>query len=331
MQLRKQQELYEANFLGKYACSNTDTNMTKRKRNEESCPYRTEFQRDRDRILHSNSFRRLKRKTQVFLSPTGDHYRTRLTHTLEVSQIARTISRLLMLNEDLTEAIALGHDLGHSPFGHSGEIVLNQICPHGYRHYEQSLRVADYIEKNGQGLNLTKAVRNGILCHTNKVANTKEGCVVRLADRIAYINHDIEDAVRANILKAENLPRKATEILGDTKSKRITTLVAAVVENGAETIGMASEIEKAQNLLHEFMFENVYYNPIAKQEEQKAMNLIAALYNYYIENIRKLPKNYLAIAESYDEHRAVCDYISGMSDGYAIDLYKELFVPKEWK
>ncbi len=331
MQIRSQQELMEKAYLGKYACSCTDAEMTKRQRPEESCPYRTEFQRDRDRILHSNSFRRLKRKTQVFLSPTGDHYRTRLTHTLEVSQIARTISRALMLNEDLTEAIALGHDLGHSPFGHSGEIALNSVCPHGYRHYEQSLRVVDYIEKDGKGLNLTEAVRDGILCHTNRVAATKEGYVVRLADRIAYINHDIEDAVRADILRQEELPKEAVAVLGDTKSKRITTVVASVIENGAENIGMDNEIEKAQNILHEFMFQNVYYNPVAKREETKAQNLLVRLYKHYIENINSLPENYLAIAHLYDEHRAVCDYISGMSDGYATDLYRELFVPKEWK
>lgn len=331
MNIRKQQEIMESDFLSKYACSCSDEKMTKRLRDEDPCPYRTSFQRDRDRILHSNSFRRLKRKTQVFLSPTGDHYRTRLTHTLEVSQIARTISRALMLNEDLTEAIALGHDLGHSPFGHSGESALNDVCPHGYRHYEQSVRVVDYIEKNGAGLNLTEAVRDGILCHTNKTASTREGNVVRLADRIAYINHDIEDAIRADILKPEELPHESTDILGITKSQRITTLVASVIENGAETIGMDSKIEKAQNTLHKFMFDNVYYNPIAKHEEEKAQNLLVKLYKYYINNIDNLPENYLAIADKFDDHRAVCDYISGMSDGYAIDLYRELFVPKEWK
>ncbi len=331
MQIRRQQEMLYDSILGDYACLNTDKAKTKRLRPEEPCPYRTEFQRDRDRILHSNSFRRLKRKTQVFLSPTGDHYRTRLTHTLEVSQIARTISRILMLNEDLTEAIALGHDLGHSPFGHSGESALNSVCPHGYRHYEQSVRVVDYIEKDGQGLNLTEAVRNGILCHTNKTADTKEGCVVRIADRIAYINHDIEDAIRADILRAESLPAEAVSVLGNTKSKRITTLVASVIEHGAEKIGLDPAVEKAQNILHEFMFQNVYYNPVAKREEEKAKNLLIRLYGYYIENIEKLPQSYIAIAEKFDKDRAVCDYISGMSDGYAIDLYRELFVPKEWK
>lgn len=331
MQIRRHQELLEQQILGEYACSSQKEEMIHRQCAEAPCPYRTEFQRDRDRILHSNAFRRLKRKTQVFLSPTGDHYRTRLTHTLEVSQIARTISRGLRLNEDLTEAIALGHDLGHSPFGHSGESVLHEICPHGYRHYEQSVRVADYIEKDGKGLNLTEAVRNGILCHTNRVAATREGNVVRLADRIAYINHDIEDAIRAEILRQEELPKESAEILGTTKSQRITTLVASVIEHGAECIGMDENIEKAQNTLHEFLFQHVYYNPVAKQEEEKAQNLLRRLYQYYIENTEKLPRNYLDIAHRFDEHRAVCDYISGMSDGYAIDLYCELFVPKEWK
>lgn len=331
MNIRQQQEQFESYYLCKYACSCRNPEMTKRLHNEQSCQYRTDFQRDRDRILHSNSFRRLKRKTQVFLSPTGDHYRTRLTHTLEVSQIARTISRALMLNEDLTEAIALGHDLGHSPFGHSGENALNSICPHGYHHYEQSVRVVNYIEKDGKGLNLTEAVRDGILCHTNKIAKTREGNVVRLADKIAYINHDIEDAIRANILKNDELPKESTDILGITKSQRITTMVESIVKNGAKTIGMDSNIENAQNILHNFMFENVYYNPIAKSEEEKAKSLLIKLYKYYIANVNKMPENYIAIADKFDEHRAVCDYISGMSDGYAIDLYKELFVPKEWK
>lgn len=245
-----------------------------RMRKEEPCPYRTAFQRDRDRILHCNAFRRLKRKTQVFLSPSGDHYRTRLTHTLEVAQIARTISRALHLNEDLTEAIALGHDLGHSPFGHSGEAILNRICPHGYRHYEQSLRVVDFIERSGKGLNLTEEVRNGILCHTNRIADTKEGNVVRLADRIAYINHDIEDAIRAGILSEEQLPAACTSVLGTSKTSRITTLVAAVVEHGTETIGMDPMIQQAEDQLHAFLFEAVYHNPVAKQEESKAELLI---------------------------------------------------------
>lgn len=329
MTIREQLEQQELEYLSPDACPNIG--HARRLRPELPCPYRTEFQRDRDRILHCNSFRRLKRKTQVFLSPAGDHYRTRLTHTLEVAQVARTISRALRLNEDLTEAIALGHDLGHSPFGHSGESILNSICPHGYRHYEQSLRVVDLIEKHGQGLNLTAEVRNGILCHTNRVADTKEGNVVRVADRIAYMNHDIEDAIRAGILQKEELPKDVLEVLGDTKTKRITCLVEAVVEHGSETIGMAPEIQAMHDKLHAFLFERVYYNPIAKQEENKAKLLLETLYTYFISHASLMPPEYLAIAEKEDVHRAVCDYISGMSDGYAVDLYQELFIPKSWK
>lgn len=313
------------------ACSVTDSAMIKRERPEEQCPFRTDFQRDRDRILHCNSFRRLKRKTQVFLSPVGDHYRTRLTHTLEVSQISRTIARAMSLNEDLTEAIALGHDLGHSPFGHCGEAVLNEICPHGFRHYLQSVRVADRLEKDGKGLNLTWAVRNGIECHTNMTAATREGCVVRLADTIAYINHDIEDSIRAGVLNADQLPKDCVDILGDSKTKRITTLISSVIEHGTETIDFQPEIRKAHDELRSFMFKSVYTNPAAKLEEGKAELLIRKLYSYFKENSGLLPDLYREIAEESDIDRAVCDYISGMSDEYAVDLYTELFVPKFWK
>lgn len=331
MDVREQTEMTEAGILSKYACTSTDETNTKRLKYEEKCPYRTEFQRDRDRILHCNSFRRLKRKTQVFLSPVGDHYRTRLTHTLEVSQIARTISRGMRMNEDLTEAIALGHDLGHSPFGHCGESVLNEICPHGFKHYLQSVRVVDEIEKNGEGLNLTYAVRNGIECHTNKVADTKEGNIVRLADTIAYINHDIEDSIRAGILKNSDLPTDCVKILGNTKAKRITTLIASVIEHGAYEIDFAPQIRKAHDDLRQFMFDKVYLNPAAKQEEAKAELLLKKLYSYFIEHTDKLPDEYRCIMKKTDADRAVCDYISGMSDGYAVDLYTELFVPKFWK
>ena len=236
----------------------------------------------------------------------------------------------MRLNEDLTEAIALGHDLGHSPFGHSGESILNSICPHGYRHYEQSLRVVDCIEKGGAGLNLTYEVRNGILCHTNKIADTKEGNVVRVADRIAYINHDIEDAIRAGILHTDDIPSDVTDILGNTKTQRITTLVASVVAHGTDEIGMEPEIQKKHDQLHTFMFERVYYNPIAKQEENKAKLLIETLYDYFIAHPNELPEEYLAIAKKEDVHRAVCDYISGMSDSYAVNLYQDLFIPRGW-
>ena len=331
MTVREQYEITELGILSSYACTSVNEKMTQREKYEEKCPYRTDFQRDRDRILHCNSFRRLKRKTQVFLSPVGDHYRTRLTHTLEVSQIARTIARGMRLNEDLTEAIALGHDLGHSPFGHCGEKVLNEICPHGFKHYEQSLRVAEYIEKKGEGLNLTYAVRNGIVCHTNMVADTKEGNIVRLADTIAYINHDIEDSIRAGILSNNDLPSECVRILGDTKTKRITTLIASVIDHGAYEIDFSPKIRKAHDDLKKFMFDRVYTNPAAKVEEGKAELLIRKLYDYFISDIKKLPGEYQQIAKKYDADRAVCDYISGMSDGYAVDQYTELFVPKFWK
>lgn len=331
MTVREQYEITELGILSSYACTSVNEQMTRREHSEEKCPYRTAFQRDRDRILHCNAFRRLKRKTQVFLSPVGDHYRTRLTHTLEVSQIARTIARGMRLNEDLTEAIALGHDLGHSPFGHCGEKVLNEICPHGFKHYEQSVRVVEYLEKKGEGLNLTYAVKNGIECHTNKIADTREGNVVRLADTIAYINHDIEDSVRAGVLSPADLPADCVEVLGNTKTKRITTLIASVIEHGAYEIDFAPNIRKAHDDLKKFMFQHVYTNPSAKQEESKAELLIRKLYDYFISDIQRLPDEYRQIARSSDPDRAVCDYISGMSDGYAVDLYTELFVPKFWK
>ncbi|MGN1480379.1 deoxyguanosinetriphosphate triphosphohydrolase [Porcipelethomonas sp.] len=329
MTVREQTELLEMSTLSNYAC--TSAGHGKRVLYEEKCPLRTDFQRDRDRILHCNSFRRLKRKTQVFLSPVGDHYRTRLTHTLEVSQIARTIARALRLNEDLTEAIALGHDLGHSPFGHSGEAILDEICPYGYKHYLQSVRVVDYIEKNGRGLNLTYEVKNGIACHTNKIAKTAEGNVVRLSDKIAYINHDIEDAIRAGILKASDLPENAVKVLGKTKSERITTMVTSIIENGGDEIRMTSPVKAAHDELRSFMFEKVYTNSIAKTEEKKAKLLVEQLYEYFKKHPENMPEEYIRICRKYDCDRAVCDYISGMSDGYAVDLFNELFVPRSWK
>lgn len=331
MSVREQLEITEMGILSKYACASTNESGAKRLRYEEKCPYRTEFQRDRDRILHCNSFRRLKRKTQVFLSPIGDHYRTRLTHTLEVSQIARTISRGMWLNEDLTEAIALGHDLGHSPFGHCGEAILNEICPHGFKHYLQSVRVVDSLEKKGLGLNLTFAVKNGIACHTNAIAATKEGNVVRLADTIAYINHDIEDSIRAGILTPNSLPTECVNVLGKTKTQRITTLIASVIEHGSYEIDFAPNIRKAHDDLKSFMFEKVYTNPSAKQEEEKAVALVEKLYRYFIEHPQKMPDEYFNILKRFDADRAVCDYISGMSDAYAVDLYADIFVPKFWK
>ena len=325
---REQSEILEHATLSEFACFSSQNG--KRTVPEPKCPLGTDFQRDRDRILHCNSFRRLKHKTQVFLDPVGDHYRTRLTHTLEVSQIARTITRALRLNEDLAEAIALGHDLGHTPFGHCGERVLNEICPYGFKHYLQSVRVVDYIEKSGKGLNLTYAVKNGIACHTNAVAATREGYIVRLADKIAYINHDIDDAIRAGVLSENDLPKSCTDVLGKTKSERITTLVTSLVNGGAENIHMEPEIQKAHDELRTFLFDAVYSNSVAKSEESKAMLLVEKLYNHFLKNPDLLPDDYKHIMGRFDKHRAVCDYIAGMSDSYAVNLYKDIYIPKGW-
>lgn len=298
---------------------------------EAPCPYRTDFQRDRDRVIHCNSFRRLKHKTQVFLSPLGDHYRTRLTHTLEVSQIARTIARALWLNEDLTEAIAMGHDLGHTPFGHAGERALNEITPFGYKHYLQSVRVVHCLEKNGKGLNLTYEVKNGIACHSaDLTASTLEGRVVKISDKIAYINHDIEDAIRAGVLEELDLPWDAVYVLGRSKSERLSTIIASIVENSGDDIRMAPEVYKAHRTLQEFMFASVYTNPVAKGEEGKAQDIIKKLYEYYVKRPEALPEFYRTVAERDGIDRAVCDYISGMTDQFAVSLFKELFIPKSW-
>ena len=326
---REYTEELENAVLSPYAARSSESRG--RLREEEKCPLRTDFQRDRDRIIHCNAFSRLKRKTQVFLNPAGDHYRTRLTHTLEVSQIARTISRALRLNEDLTEAIALGHDLGHTPFGHAGEQILNKISPKGFRHYEQSLRVVDCIEKDGKGLNLTAEVRDGILKHTDSVADTKEGYVVRLADVIAYINHDIEDAIRAGVILREDLPEGATRVLGKSKSERITSLVCSIIDNGAENLSYSPEVEAAKNELSAFMFRNVYHNPVCKSEESKAKTMIQMLYGYFVERPEKLPPDYLRLADLFDADTAVCDYIAGMTDGYCTNLFLSIFVPKGWE
>ncbi len=298
---------------------------------EEPCPYRTDFQRDRDRIIHCNSFRRLKHKTQVFLSPQGDHYRTRLTHTLEVSQIARTIARALRLNEDLTEAIAMGHDLGHTPFGHAGERALNEITPFGYKHYLQSVRVVHCLEKNGKGLNLTYEVKNGIACHSAELtASTLEGRVVKISDKVAYINHDIEDAIRAGVLAESELPWDAVYILGRSKSERLSTIIASIVEHSDDDIRMAPEVFEAHQTLLKFMFASVYTNPVAKGEEGKAQDIIKKLYEYYVKRPEAMPGFYRGIAERDGIDRAVCDYISGVTDQFAVSLFKELFIPKSW-
>lgn len=299
---------------------------------ERECDLRTPFQRDRDRIIHCKAFRRLKHKTQVFLSPEGDHYRTRLTHTLEVAQIARTISRSLRLNEDLTEAISLGHDLGHTPFGHAGERALNDLFPGGFRHYEQSVRVVERLEKDGQGLNLTREVRDGILCHTTgREARTMEGRVVRLADRIAYLNHDIDDAERAGILMEKEIPSEITSVLGHRKSQRIDALVHSVVENSpGETVSMDPEVRKAFDLLNEFMLHRVYQNPHAKGEEKKVPRLIGALFEF-LRKPENLPEDMRRIAEQDGCDRAACDYIAGMTDHFAVGLFQSIYVPVSWK
>ncbi len=313
--------------LSNKACLSIDTKG--RVRAETPCDIRTEFQRDRDRIIHSNSFRRLKHKTQVFLIPKSEHFRTRLTHTLEVSQIARTIARALGLNEDLTEAIALGHDLGHTPFGHDGERMLDALFTEGFKHYEQSLRVVDVIERDGQGLNLTEEVRNGIYCHTNQIASTLEGYIVRFSDKIAYINHDIEDAIRAGIIKQTDLPQSAISVLGQTKSERITTLIKSLVNNPDE-LGYDEITQKAHDELREFMFEKVYYSAATNKEKKKAQYVVEFLYNYYVKHPKRMPELYRRLLEEYGVERAVCDFISGMTDDYAIDIFKELCVPKAW-
>lgn len=299
---------------------------------EEDCPLRTCYQRDRDRIIHCKSFRRLKQKTQVFLSPEGDHYRTRLTHTLEVNQIARTIARALRLNEDLTEAIALGHDLGHTPFGHAGERALNALCPGGFKHYQQSLRVVDKLEKNFQGLNLTWEVRNGFICHTKgRWAATLEGRVVRYADRIAYMNHDIEDAITAGVLRPEAIPREIVQALGDTKGRRITTLISDLVKNSTPSeLLFSPTVNEAYEALHDFMYSTVYVDKKAKQEEQKVEKVIAELYDRFVANPNLLPDGFLQIAYQQGVDRAVTDYISGMSDEFAIHTFEDFFVPQKW-
>lgn len=290
---------------------------------------RTCYQRDRDRIIHSSAFRRLKHKTQVFLAPQNDYYRTRLTHTLEVAQIARTVARALRLNEDLTEAAALGHDLGHTPFGHAGEKVLCSLSDTGFRHNEQSVRVADKLEKNGRGLNLTYEVKNAVLCHSgSKKADTLEGRVLRYADKIAYINHDIDDAVAAGIMREEDIPADIRERLGGRKKERINTLVMDVIENSGEDIKMSPGCSEAFLKLRNFMFENIYESGVCRREDEKAYYIVERLYGYYLKNVYQMPGAYIKIAEEEGAQRAVCDYIAGMSDTYALKEYERLFIPR---
>ena len=299
---------------------------------EPECDMRTCFQRDVDRITHAKSFRRLKHKTQVFLQPEGDHYRTRLTHTLEVARIARTASRALRLNEDLTEAISLGHDLGHTPFGHAGERALDEIHSEGFRHYEQSLRVVDRLERDGRGLNLSDETRIGILNHTTgQPRDTLEADVVRIADHIAYMNHDLDDAIRAGILTPEDVPASVREHIGDRSSVRINSMLTDLIAHSADgRIRFSDEMQRVYDVFHSFMYEAVYRNPVAKGEEQKVLGILGGIWTYYVRHVDELSPVFRKIAEAEGAERAVCDYISGMTDAYALEVYGRLYIPVAW-
>jgi dGTPase len=329
--VRKRTEALEREILSPYACLSSESKG--RALPLEPCEVRTCFQRDVDRIVHSKAFRRLKHKTQVFLQPEGDHYRTRMTHTLEVVRIARTIARGLRLNEDLTEAAAFGHDLGHTPFGHAGERALSKIMPDGFHHNVQSLRVAERLENGGRGLNLTYEVRRGILCHTGpEQAETLEGQIIRLADQIAYINHDIDDAVRGGIISPAQIPEELSRALGYDHSARINTLTVDVIiqSEGRREIVQSPGAQKAMQELRAFMFEYVYRSPIAKSEEGKAQDMLSRLFEYYRKSPDQLPPDFQEIREREGTERAVCDYIAGMTDKYAVDKYSEAFIPIAW-
>lgn len=333
MSIREYLEQMEKETLSPYAA--LSMNSMGRDKQEPQCDIRPVFQRDRDRILHSKSFRRLKDKTQVFLTPDGDHYRTRLTHTLEVSQNARTIAKALRLNEDLVEAIALGHDLGHTPFGHAGERALDRVNPFGFKHNEQSVRVVEVLEKDGNGLNLTKEVRDGIMNHqTSGSPNTLEGKIVRLSDKIAYIHHDCDDAIRAGILSNGDIPVEICKTIGWTTTDRLDHFIHDIITNSKDKddICMSPEVLEAMMELRSFMFKNVYTNPKAKAEESKAEMLVITLYEYYLDHWDELPQEYLDMMSKRGElpQRVVCDFVSSMSDRYAINKYNQLFVPDSW-
>lgn len=349
MTIRKQTEEIEKKILHPKACLSSESKG--RLRPEKEGPLRTCFQRDRDRIIHSKTFRRLKHKTQVFLAPKGDHYRTRLTHVLEVSQIARTIARALRLNEDLTEAIALGHDLGHTPFGHAGEAILREIHPGGFDHYKQSLRVVDFLEQDGKGLNLTHEVRNGIVKHSkgkglifpkNKTdrADTLEGQVVRVSDIIAYVNHDLDDALRAGVLKKSDIPKKVIGTLGDNHSKRIDTMVkdfiACSQKKGLKELSMSNKISSATYMLRDFLFEQVYESDKIMREFKKAKKILHDLYNYYLNHMDEVfidipqEEKFKKLGIEAYRHRIVCDFIAGMTDSFALMTYERLFLPQQW-
>ena len=331
--LREELELREHTYLNPKAAFSDETRGRVRPEEDRADDVRTCYQRDIDRIVHCKAFRRLMHKTQVFLRPEGDHYRTRLTHTLEVGRIARTICKALGLNEDLAEAAAMGHDLGHTPFGHAGEIALTEVMGTAFCHNEQSLRVVDLLENDGAGLNLTYEVRMAILGHTgNRVPETLEGQVVRRADRIAYVNHDIDDAIRAGILSEEDIPRSIIKVLGSDYRQRINTLVCDVVDASRESreILLSPGVEQALDDLRSFMFERVYRNPVAKSEESKARDMLQKLYLHYMEHQEDLPENFQPQLSIEGMQRTVCDYIAGMTDKYAVDKYTELYIPMGW-
>ncbi|HOA83476.1 MAG TPA: deoxyguanosinetriphosphate triphosphohydrolase [Thermodesulfovibrio thiophilus] len=336
MNLAKQYQEVEKKILHPKACLSSQTKGRLKPEIEDDV--RTPFQRDRDRIIHSKAFRRLKHKTQVFFSPQGDHYRTRITHVLEVSQIARTIARALQLNEDLTEAISLGHDLGHTPFGHAGEAILRQLHPGGFEHYEQSLRVVDILEKDGKGLNLTFEVRNGILKHSkgrgeilSEEPATLEGQIVRVADVIAYLNHDLDDALRAGIIKKNDIPEEFLKVFGNRHSKRIDTMVRDVIFTTIDTyyekILLSEEIEEMVYRFRDFLFERVYYNDSVIKEFEKAKKMLSCLYNHYLEHPDLIRANELSEQKL---HRKICDFIAGMTDRYALYTFENIFIPKSW-
>ncbi|MBQ0001439.1 MAG: deoxyguanosinetriphosphate triphosphohydrolase [Clostridiales bacterium] len=333
MNIRESMEQRERELLSPFAAFSADSKG--RERFEEECDIRTAYQRDRDRILHCKSFRRLKDKTQVFLAPQGDHYRNRLTHTLEVSQISRTIAKALQLNEDLVEAIALGHDLGHTPFGHAGERALDRLNPAGFAHYKQSVRVAQFLEKDGEGLNLTWEVLDGILNHrTSGKPATLEGQIVRFSDKIAYIHHDMDDAQRAGILTEDNIPVTLRITLGYNTKERLNTFVHNIIENsmGKDHIQMSDEIQEALSELRAIMFEEVYTNPNAKKEEKRAEEMLTQLYQYYLRHPENMSREYgEQIQKGADPNIVVCDYISGMTDQYSMDRFREIFIPKSWE
>ena len=333
MNIREQAEEREFQYLSRYASHSRESKG--RERVEEECDIRTVYQRDRDRIIHSKAFRRLKDKTQVFLAAQGDHYRTRLTHTLEVSQTARTIAKALELNEDLVEAIALGHDLGHTPFGHAGEAALNEICPEGFAHFKQSVRVVERLEKNGEGLNLTWEVRDGMLNHrTSGTPHTLEGQVVRLCDKISYIHHDMDDAQRAGIITEDDIPVTLRMLLGYTTRERLNTFVHDIIESSMEKnhIEMSSEIYEAMMDLRKIMFQNVYDHPEAKKEEKKAIKMLKKLYTYYIENPDEMSAEYRQLMKKGESKtQVVCDYLAGMTDQYSMAKFRKIYIPKAWE